>query len=73
MKVFLFKPSKEKSQAGLSDIIIHPNFKDNNWVYISFSLMTDNCNTFRVIRSSLKNNNLTEIKNILTADALRTS
>jgi len=63
----------EKSQAGLSDIIIHPNFKDNNWVYISFSLMTDNGNTFRVIRASLKNNNLTEIKNILTADALRTS
>ena len=32
----------EKSQAGLSDIIIHPNFNDNNWIYLSFSLMTEN-------------------------------
>ncbi len=63
----------EKSQAGLSDIIIHPNFKDNNWIYLSFSLMTENGNTLRVIRATLKNNNLTEIENILTANALRTS
>ncbi len=63
----------ERSQAGLSDILIHPNFKDNKWLYLSFSFLTDKGNTLRVIRTTLKDNKLTEIKNILTADALRTS
>ena len=63
----------EKSQAGLSDIILHPDFINNNLIYISFSLKTKNGNTLRVISATLQNNELVNIKNIFTADAERST
>ncbi len=39
----LFRPEgeTERSQAGLFDIVLHPEFDENGWAYISYSRETD--------------------------------
>lgn len=53
---------KVMGQGGLLDVKLHPNFKVNNWVYISYaeSIEDGKANT-RLIRAKLQNNSLTEI------------
>lgn len=57
-----------RGQGGLLDIELHPNYKENKWIYISFSSKASNGggNT-RLIRAQLKNNKLTNIKEIFSA------
>ncbi|MGB3210207.1 MAG: PQQ-dependent sugar dehydrogenase [Desulforhopalus sp.] len=33
-------------QGGLGDVVLHPDFKDNSWVYLSFAETLDNGATF---------------------------
>jgi glucose/arabinose dehydrogenase len=61
-------------QGGLSDVALHPNFKKNRLVYLSFSESDDeqkNLNTLRVIRGRLENNSLSNIETIFKATPLR--
>ncbi|MGB0478238.1 MAG: PQQ-dependent sugar dehydrogenase [Parvibaculales bacterium] len=38
-------------QGGLMDIVIHPNYDENRYVYLSLSVGTDDANALRVIRA----------------------
>ncbi|WP_341216845.1 PQQ-dependent sugar dehydrogenase [uncultured Wocania sp.] len=51
-------------QGGLMDIELHPNYKDNGWLYLSYSSSNDNndgANT-SIMRAKLKNNALTNVE-----------
>lgn len=51
----LFRPEgeTERSQAGLFDIVLHPDFDDNGWVYISYSRETDHGAALVVVRGTV--------------------
>ena len=60
-----------RGQGGLSGIILHPDYADNGWIYISFSaLLDDDQNTLFVDRVKI-NFKLTKIENIFQAKANR--
>jgi aldose sugar dehydrogenase len=58
-----------KGQGGLSDIILHPQFTQNQWVYISYSKQgkEENFSTTAIVRATLVGNQLTEQKEIFEA------
>ena len=66
-------PILVKSQGGLSDVALHPNFEDNYLIYFSYSVKTEQGNTLRVARAKLLENSLEEIKIIYTANAYRST
>lgn len=51
----LFRPEgeTERSQAGLFDIVLHPEFDENGWVYISYSRETDHGAALVVVRGTV--------------------
>ncbi|WFE76590.1 PQQ-dependent sugar dehydrogenase [Roseinatronobacter sp. S2] len=53
----LFRPEGEtgRSQAGLFDIVQHPEFDENGWVYISYSRETDHGAAVVVVRGTVAN------------------
>ena len=60
-----------KGQGGLLDVEIHPEFINNNYIYIGFTdyLNSKKNRTFTsIIRARLKNNSLTDQKIIYKAD-----
>ena len=60
-----------KGQGGLLDIQIHPNYKINKYIYISYSdfLKDDKNKSFTsIIRARIDKNQLTDIKIIYKAD-----
>ena len=62
---------KNKGQGGLLDVQIHPNFINNNYVYICFSdFLPENKNKSftSIIRAELKNNKLIDVQTIYKAD-----
>lgn len=53
---------KNHGQGGLMDIELHPNFKTNGWIYLSYASSNDNnkgVNT-TIMRAKIKDNMLTE-------------
>lgn len=53
-----------RGQGGLMDIIIHPNYKDNGWIYLSYASSEgegDGGNT-AIARAKLENNALTNLE-----------
>lgn len=55
----LFRPEGEtgRSQAGLFDIVQHPNFDENGWVYISYSRETDHGAAVVIVRATVIDEN----------------
>ncbi|SCY59098.1 PQQ-dependent sugar dehydrogenase [Paracoccus tibetensis] len=51
----LFRPEgeTERSQAGLFDIVLHPDFDENGWVYLSYSRETDRGAALVVVRGTV--------------------
>jgi len=62
-----------RGQGGLSDIILHPEFENNNIVLISFSYGEKNKNTLKVISAELIKNELMNKKTIFEAIPYRKS
>lgn len=61
-------------QGGLSEVILHPDFKENSYIYLSFSetdASNKKLNTLRVIRAKLEGSSLKEIKKIFKASPSR--
>lgn len=59
-----------QGQGGLLDVLIHPDFENNAWVYLSYSRINPNNSSERttaVARARLEGNNLVEVENIFTA------
>ena len=63
-----------RGQGGLSDIVLHPEYKKNGWIYFSYSAFIDEkkkLNTLFVDRAKIENFKLTAIENIFQAKAER--
>lgn len=59
-----------QGQGGLLDVLIHPNFENNSFVYLSYSRVNPNNSSERttaVARAVLEGNNLVQVENIFTA------
>lgn len=54
-------------QGGLLDVIAHPEFEKNNWIYFTFSEPTEGKATTTLMRAVLKNDQLSDLKKILAA------
>lgn len=55
-----------KSQGGLLDVVLHPDYADNQWLYISYASGTDNHNALKLMRAKLDNGALTEQQSLFT-------
>ena len=51
-----------RGQGGLLDVALHPDFKNNNLVYLSYSGRDDNGIGTDVARATLKNNRLQDVQ-----------
>jgi glucose/arabinose dehydrogenase len=62
---------KASGQGGLFDIVLHPDYESNGWVYISFSKPDADNNeaTTTVIRARIDDNALVDIEEVFEADA----
>ncbi len=60
---------KNRGQGGMLDVTLHPDFKNNQWIYLSYSKNNPNGNgaTTAVIRGKLVGDELKEIKEIFEA------
>ena len=56
-----------EGQGGLMDVLVHPNFKQNQWVYFSYTVAMDDKFTTRVSRGKLKENALESVEELYTA------
>lgn len=53
-----------KGQGGLQDLVLHPNFARNGWIYLSYAAGNDDRNHLKVIRFRLADSQLTDIQKI---------
>ncbi|MCT8340903.1 PQQ-dependent sugar dehydrogenase [Flavobacteriaceae bacterium TK19130] len=58
-----------RGQGGLLDITLHPNYKNNGWIYITFSSTEGEGNggNTKLIRAKLENGALTNIEDLYKA------
>jgi glucose/arabinose dehydrogenase len=54
-------------QGGLLDLALHPDFKNNGWLYMTYSAKTGREASTTLARASFKNNALTDFKVIFKA------
>jgi aldose sugar dehydrogenase len=59
-------------QGGLLEVLPHPRFAENQWIYLTYSKAGDKGNTTALARGKLNGNALTEVKDIFVADAWST-
>jgi len=62
-----------KSQAGLFDIVPHPNFAENGFVYFAYSYGPQEENALRLSRARLANDALENVEVLFTAEPTRTT
>lgn len=60
-----------KGQGGLLDVVLHPNYRTNKWLYLSYSVGNDDSNTLKVIRARLKENSLVDVEDIYSVLPMR--
>jgi len=62
---------RASGQGGLFDIVLHPDYAENGWVYISFAKpnAAGDQATTTVIRAKIRNNALVDIEEVFEADA----
>lgn len=55
-----------RGQGGLLDIELHPNYKENGWIYISYSTNTGEGNGAHtaILRAKIESNTLTSVKQL---------
>jgi aldose sugar dehydrogenase len=56
-----------KGQGGLLDITLHPDYKKNKWIYISYSKPVDGGVTTAISRFKLQGNQVVELEDIFLA------
>ncbi|MBF8150738.1 PQQ-dependent sugar dehydrogenase [Winogradskyella sp. F6397] len=54
----------DRGQGGLLDVILHPNFKENNWIYLSYASESggDSGGNTAIARAQLKEHSLTNLE-----------
>ena len=56
-----------KSQGGLFDVVLHPDYASNGWVYLSYAHGDDKANATRLARARLEGNSLVDMDVLFTA------
>jgi glucose/arabinose dehydrogenase len=64
-------PVHTGSQAGLFDIVLHPKFAENNFVYLTYAHGTAEANATRVSRARFDGTTLHDLKVIFEASPLK--
>jgi len=64
-------PVHTGSQAGLFDVVLHPKFAENHWIYLSYAAGTRAANGTRVARAQLEDRVLRNLKVIFEATPLK--
>jgi len=62
-----------EGQGGLFEVLPHPQFNDNHWVYLSFAKPVGDGSTTAVVRGRLENDRLTNVVEIFAAQAVGAS
>lgn len=60
-----------KSQGGLLDVVLHPNYGENGWLYLSYVVGSDEENALRVMRAKLEGNSLVEQQTLFTVSPFK--
>lgn len=60
-------PVYVRSQGGLFDVILHPQFADNQLLYLSYAHGTSKANATRIVRARLEEGALLDLEIIFTA------
>jgi len=61
-------PVLAESQGGLFDVVLHPDFDTNGWLYLSFAHGTSGRNATRLVRARLDGDALVELEPLFTAE-----
>lgn len=64
-------PVHTGSQAGLFDVVLHPKFAENNFVYLTYAHGTAKANATRVARARFDGTSLQDLKVIFEASPLK--
>ena len=56
-----------RGQGGLLDVILHPHFSENKWIYLSYSIATEEGQSTALVRGTLEDNKITGLKVLFTA------
>jgi aldose sugar dehydrogenase len=56
-------------QGGLLDVVIHPDFAKNNWIYITYSSLKNNLGILNMVRAKLQNNVLSQLEPLFATSA----
>ena len=60
----------DKGQGGLLDVAVHPDYRRNGWIYLSFSDPGENGSAMtKIVRGKLKGNAFVEIQDVYKAPA----
>ena len=62
------KPEDRRDNSGLFGVVLDPDFKNNNLVYVSYSAGKGGLSTTQLMRAQLKQNQLQNIHVLLTAE-----
>ena len=55
-------------QGGLMDVILHPEYEENGWIYLSYSHGTSRGNHTRIARAKLTDHALTDFEVLFTTE-----
>lgn len=58
-----------RGQGGLLDVVLHPDFESNQWVYLSYAKPMDDNSTTAVARGRLQGMALVDVEDIFIADS----
>ncbi|MCP1726294.1 glucose/arabinose dehydrogenase [Natronospira proteinivora] len=61
------------SQGGLFEVMPHPDYADNGWLYLSLAHGTARANTTRVVRARLSDHALVDLEVIFEAEPTRST
>lgn len=59
-----------EGQGGLFDVLPHPNFSENRWVYLTYSKETEGSSATAIARGRFENDRLTNVVEIFEAQAV---
>ena len=62
-----------KGQGGLLDLILHPEFKKTQWIYLTYSIEKKGKQSTALARGVLKGNKITGLKVLFTAEPFQSS
>ena len=60
--------AQNAGQGGLLDVLVHPDFAVNSWVYFSYAIADGKTYTTRVSRGRLQGNSLSDVETLFTAE-----